>query len=73
MNSSILAPLAPRNFKVSPNNASKQLSLSWEVPIITNGQILLYQYCYIKVNDSKPMCVNTTDNSTKSGNIKNLG
>ena len=70
MNSSILAP---RNFKVSHNNASKQLSLSWEAPISTNRRILLYQYCYIKVNDSKQMCVNTTDNSTKSRNIKNLG
>ena len=63
----------PRNFKVSSNNFSQQLSLSWEIPSVTNGQILLYQYCYIKVNDSNQMCGNTTDSSTKSVNIINLG
>ena len=73
MISPILVPLVPRDFKVSANNVSQQLSLSWEVPSIANGQILLYHYCYIKVNDSNQMCYNTTDSSTKSVNIKNLG
>ena len=73
MISPILAPLAPRNFKVSPNNVSQQLSLSWEISSITNRPILLYQYCYIKLNDSNQMCGNTTDNSTKSVNITTLG
>ena len=71
MSSFILVPLMPRNFKVSHSNASQQLSLSWEVPSITNGQMLLYQYCYIKV--SNEICNYTTDNSTKSVNIPNLG
>ena len=62
-----------RNFKVSPNNVSQQLSLSWEIPSIANGQILLYQYCYIKFNDSNQICGNTTDNSSESVNITNLG
>ena len=73
MISFILASLKPLNFKVSPNNISQQLSLSWEVPKITNGQILLYQYCYVKVSNSNRMCNNTTENSTKSVNIRNLG
>ena len=80
MISFILAPLMPVNFKVSPNNVSQQLLLSWEIPSVTNGQIQLYQYCYIKVNDniikvndSNQMCDNTTDSSTKSVNITNLG
>ena len=73
MISFILVTLVPRNFKVSPNNVSQQLSLSWEVPSIANGQILLYQYCYVKVNDSNQTCDNTTDSSTKSVNIPNLG
>ena len=63
----------PRNFKVTPKNVSQQLSLSWEVPRITNGHILLYQYCYIKFNGGIQICHNTTDGSTKSVNIANLG
>ena len=73
MISFILAPLMPLDFKASPNNVSQQLSLSWEDPSVTNGQILLYQYCYIKVNDSNQICDNTTDSFTKSVNISNLG
>ena len=72
MISPILAPLAPRNFSVRAN-VSQQLSLSWEVPSITNGEIRLYQYCYTKVNGSNQTCKNTTNNSTKSVNIPNLG
>ena len=72
MISRILAPLAPQNFKIRAN-VSKQLSLSWEVPLITNGQILLYQYCYTKIADGNQTCKNTTDNSTKSVNIPSLG
>ena len=72
MVSLILAPEAPRNFIVN-NAASRQLSLSWEAPNITNGQILLYQYCYKKVHNSNQICGNTIDNSTKSLNITNLG
>ena len=70
--SPILAPSAPLNFKIRAN-VSQQLSLSWEVPSITNGQILLYQYCYTKVDGGNQMCKNTTDNSTKSVDISNLG
>ena len=72
MISPILAPLAPLNFSVRAN-VSQQLSLSWEVPSITNGEIRLYQYCYTKVNGSNQTCKNTTNNSTKSVNIPNLG
>ena len=72
MISPILAPLKPFNFKVSAN-VSQQLSLSWEVPSITNGQILLYQYCYTRVEDDNQTCKNTTGNFTKSVNIANLG
>ena len=72
MISSILAPLAPRNFLVIAN-VSEQLSLSWEVPTIKNGEILLYQYWYTKVDGGNTTCKNTTDNSTKSVNIPNLG
>ena len=73
MVSFILAPVKPLNFKVSTNNVSQQLSLSWEVPRSTIGQILFYQYCYVKVNNSNRMCDNTTGNSTNLVNIPKLG
>ena len=72
MVSPILALLAPRSFSVRAN-VSRELSLSWEVPSTTNGQILLYQYCYTKVDGGNQICENTTDNSTKSVDISNLG
>ena len=72
MISPILAPLAPRDFIVRAI-VSQQLSLSWEVPSITNAEIRLYQYCYTNVYGGNQTCKNTTDNSTKSVNIANLG
>ena len=73
MISFILAPSAPQNFNVSANNISQQLSLSWEIPRATNGQIRLYRYCYTRVSGGNEMCNNTIDNSTKLVNITNLG
>ena len=73
MISPILAPFAPQNINVSTNNISQQLSLSWEIPSVTNGQIILYRYCYRKVYGGSEMCNNTIDNSTKLVNITNLG
>ena len=73
MISSILAPSAPQNFNVSTNNISQQLTLSWEIPSTTNGQIRLYQYCYTRVSGGDEMCSDTIDNSTKLVNITNLG
>ena len=73
MISPILAPFALQNFSVSTNNISQQLSLSWEIPSVTNGQIKLYRYCYTKVSGGNEMCNNTADNSTKLVNITKLG
>ena len=73
MISPILAPFALQNFSVSTNNISQQLSLSWEIPSVTNGQIILYRYCYTKVSGGNEMCNNTADNSTKLVNITKLG
>ena len=73
MISPILAPFVLQNFSVSTNNISQQLSLSWEIPSVTNGQIILYRYCYTKVSGGNEMCNNTADNSTKLVNITKLG
>ena len=72
MISPILAPFVLQNFSVSTNNISQQLSLSWEIPSVTNGQIILYRYCYTKVSGGNEMCNNTADNSTKLVNITKL-
>ena len=69
----ILATSSPRDFTVSDNGVSQQLLLSWRDPGTADRQILLYQYCYVKVGGMNEICINATDNYTKSATVTNLG